>query len=96
MGISGTQIAKDAADIILIDDNFASIVTASKWGRNVYTSIQKILQFQLTVNILLSSCCGMVHISCWGWCLSEAFDRSYSVALGEFSYGRAREFGIGK
>lgn len=51
MGIAGTQIAKDAADIILIDDNFASIVTAVKWGRNVYCSIQKFLQFQLTVNI---------------------------------------------
>lgn len=51
MGIAGTQIAKDAADIILLDDNFASIVTAAKWGRNVYSSIQKFLQFQLTVNI---------------------------------------------
>ena len=51
MGISGTQIAKDAADIILLDDNFASIVTAAKWGRNVYDSICKFLQFQLTVNI---------------------------------------------
>jgi Ca2+ transporting ATPase len=51
MGVAGTQIAKDAADIILLDDNFASIVTAAKWGRNVYTSIQKFLQFQLTVNI---------------------------------------------
>jgi Ca2+ transporting ATPase len=49
MGIAGTQIAKDAADIILLDDNFASIVTAAKWGRNVYASIQKFLQFQLTV-----------------------------------------------
>jgi len=52
MGISGTQIAKDAADIILLDDNFASIVTAAKWGRNVYDSISKFLQFQLTVNIV--------------------------------------------
>jgi len=51
MDIAGTQIAKDAADIILFDDNFASIVTAAKWGRNVYASIQKFLQFQLTVNI---------------------------------------------
>jgi len=50
MGISGTQIAKDAADIILLDDNFASIVTAAKWGRNVYTSIQKFITFQLTIN----------------------------------------------
>jgi P-type Ca2+ transporter type 2B len=51
MGVAGTQIAKDAADIILLDDNFASIVTAAKWGRNVYASIQKFLQFQLTVNL---------------------------------------------
>jgi len=51
MGIAGTQIAKDAADIILLDDNFASIVVAAKWGRNIYASIQKFLQFQLTVNI---------------------------------------------
>ena len=51
MGVSGTQIAKDAADIILLDDNFASIVTAAKWGRNIYSSIQKFLQFQLTVNM---------------------------------------------
>ncbi|KAL7559568.1 hypothetical protein ACA910_009968 [Epithemia clementina (nom. ined.)] len=52
MGVAGTQIAKDAADIILLDDNFASIVTAVKWGRNIYASIQKFLQFQLTVNIV--------------------------------------------
>jgi P-type Ca2+ transporter type 2B len=52
MGVAGTQIAKDAADIILLDDNFASIVTAAKWGRNIYASIQKFLQFQLTVNIV--------------------------------------------
>merc|ERR1719217_1008566 len=50
MGQAGTQIAKDAANIILLDDNFASIVTAARWGRNVYDSIQKFLQFQLTVN----------------------------------------------
>jgi len=52
MGITGTQIAKDACDIVLLDDNFASIVTAAKWGRNVYESISKFLQFQLTVNIV--------------------------------------------
>jgi P-type Ca2+ transporter type 2B len=56
MGIAGTQIAKDAADIILLDDNFASIVTAAKWGRNVFASIQKFLQFQLTVNISAVVC----------------------------------------
>merc|ERR1719463_867652 len=56
MGISGTQIAKDAADIILLDDNFASIVVAAEWGRNVYDSISKFLQFQLTVNIAALAC----------------------------------------
>ena len=55
MGISGTQIAKDACDIVLLDDNFASIVTAAKWGRNIYASVQKFLQFQLTVNIVALS-----------------------------------------
>ena len=64
MNISGTQISKDAADIILLDDNFASIVTAVKWGRNVYDSICCFLQFQLTVNIvacLLTIICIFVH-----------------------------------
>ena len=52
MGKCGTEIAKEAADIILLDDNFSSIVTACKWGRNIYDSIRKFLQFQLTVNIV--------------------------------------------
>lgn len=52
MNIAGTQLAKDAADILLLDDNFASIVTAVKWGRNIYDSIKKFIQFQLTVNIV--------------------------------------------
>lgn len=50
MGIAGTQVAKEAAGIILLDDNFNSIVTAMKWGRNIFDSIRKFLQFQLTVN----------------------------------------------
>ncbi|CAK4679236.1 hypothetical protein LEN26_013826 [Aphanomyces euteiches] len=52
MGICGTAVAKDACDIILMDDNFTSIVNAVKWGRNVYDSIAKFLQFQLTVNLV--------------------------------------------
>ena len=52
MGIAGTAVAKDACDIILLDDNFESIVKAVMWGRNVYDSIGKFLQFQLTVNIV--------------------------------------------
>ena len=52
MGIAGTDIAQNAADIILLDDNFASIITAVKWGRNIYDSIQKFIQFQLSVNVV--------------------------------------------
>jgi len=52
MGIEGTQTAKDASNIILLSDNFADIVVAMKWGRNIYDSIQKFIQFQLTVNIV--------------------------------------------
>ena len=51
-GISGTDVAKEASDIILTDDNFTSIVKAVMWGRNVYDSIAKFLQFQLTVNVV--------------------------------------------
>lgn len=56
MGIAGTEIAKSAADILIMDDNFASIVKAVKWGRNIYQSIQKFLQFQLTVNLVAVIC----------------------------------------
>ncbi|XP_015785620.1 plasma membrane calcium-transporting ATPase 3 [Tetranychus urticae] len=52
MGITGTDVAKEASDIILTDDNFSSIVKAVMWGRNVYDSIAKFLQFQLTVNVV--------------------------------------------
>lgn len=45
-------MAKEASDIILTDDNFSSIVKAVMWGRNVYDSIAKFLQFQLTVNVV--------------------------------------------
>jgi len=51
MGIQGTDVAKNASDIILTDDNFSSIVKAMMWGRNVYDCIAKFLQFQLTANL---------------------------------------------
>ncbi|KAL3456700.1 hypothetical protein BJX64DRAFT_36723 [Aspergillus heterothallicus] len=51
MGISGTEVAKEASEIILMDDNFTSIITALKWGRAVNDAVQKFLQFQITVNI---------------------------------------------
>jgi len=52
MGITGTEIAKEAAGILLLDDNFSSIIVALLWGRNIYLSIRKFIQFQLTVNIV--------------------------------------------
>lgn len=52
MGIAGTEVAKDASDIVLLDDNFASIETAILWGRNIYQNVRKFLQFQLTVNVV--------------------------------------------
>lgn len=51
MGITGTQIAKNAADILILDDNFNSIVRALVWGRNIFDSVRKFVQFQLTVNL---------------------------------------------
>ncbi|KAK0522645.1 plasma membrane calcium [Tilletia horrida] len=52
MGIAGTEVAKEASDIILMDDNFASIVSAIMWGRCVNDAVRKFLQFQLSVNVV--------------------------------------------
>lgn len=52
MGIAGTDLAKNAADIIITNDNFSSIVNAIVRGRNIYDSIRKFLMFQLTVNVV--------------------------------------------
>ncbi|XP_031480261.1 calcium-transporting ATPase 5, plasma membrane-type-like isoform X2 [Nymphaea colorata] len=51
MGIQGTEVAKENSDIIIIDDNFSSVVKVVRWGRSVYANIQKFIQFQLTVNV---------------------------------------------
>ncbi|XP_057531642.1 calcium-transporting ATPase 10, plasma membrane-type isoform X2 [Amaranthus tricolor] len=66
MGIAGTEVAKESADVLILDDNFSTIVTVARWGRSVYTNIQKFVQFQLTVNIValivnFSSACLTVH-----------------------------------
>ena len=52
MGIAGTEVAKEAADIVILDDNFSSIVKSVLWGRSVFSNIRKFLQFQLTVNLV--------------------------------------------
>ncbi|ETO34560.1 hypothetical protein RFI_02534 [Reticulomyxa filosa] len=55
MGIQGTDVAKEASDIIIMDDNFASIVKTVMWGRSVYDNIRKFVQFQATVNVVALS-----------------------------------------
>jgi Ca2+-transporting ATPase len=51
MGIAGTEVAKEASKIVLLDDSFATIVKAVQWGRSLYENIQRFIQFQLTINI---------------------------------------------
>jgi P-type Ca2+ transporter type 2C len=46
------QVAKESADVIVLDDNFTTIINVARWGRAVYINIQKFVQFQLTVNIV--------------------------------------------
>lgn len=56
MGKNGTELAKDASDIILIDDNFKSIVTGVLWGRTLFQNIRRFVQFQLSVNVTALLC----------------------------------------
>ena len=51
MGISGTEVSKEASDIVLLDDSFATIVKAIEWGRNIYEKFKRFISFQLTVNV---------------------------------------------
>lgn len=51
MGISGTEVSKEASDIVLLDDSFSTIVKAIVWGRGIYENFKRFIQFQLTVNI---------------------------------------------
>jgi len=73
-GVTGTDVAKEASDIILTDDNFTSIVKAVMWGRNVYDSIAKFLQFQLTVNAVAVTVAfiGACVIEVWIFMAKEA------------------------
>lgn len=65
LGIAGTEVAKEACDIVILDDNIQSMTKAVLWGRNVYESIRKFLQFQLVVNVVavtlnfISACAGV-------------------------------------
>lgn len=51
MGISGTEVSKEASDIVLLDDSFSTIVKAIAWGRGIYENFKRFIQFQLTVNV---------------------------------------------
>ncbi|KAI5055409.1 hypothetical protein GOP47_0028930 [Adiantum capillus-veneris] len=51
MGIAGTEVAKESSDIIILDDNFETVVKVLRWGRSVFFNVQKFIQFQLTVNV---------------------------------------------
>lgn len=51
MGITGTQVSKEASDIIVLDDSFATIINAVGWGRGIYENFQRFIMFQLTVNL---------------------------------------------
>ncbi|XP_068720375.1 plasma membrane calcium-transporting ATPase 3-like [Montipora capricornis] len=52
MGVAGTAISKEASDVILLNDDFNSIVNAIKWGRHIYHTVLKYLQFQFTVSLV--------------------------------------------
>jgi len=51
MGISGTEVSKEAGDIVLLDDSFSTIVNAVRWGRGIYENFKRFISFQLTVNV---------------------------------------------
>jgi P-type E1-E2 ATPase len=61
MGKSGCEIAKDAADIIILDDNFCSVYRATQWGKNILDNIRKFIQFQMCVNVV---CLVVVIVGC--------------------------------
>jgi Ca2+-transporting ATPase len=60
MGKTGTEVAREASDIIILDDSFATITSAVWWGRSLYENIQRFVQFQITINI---SACILVFIA---------------------------------
>ena len=51
MGLNGCSVAKDNSDIIILDDSFEGVISAIRWGRNIFENCRKFIQFQLTVNI---------------------------------------------
>ena len=62
MGIAGTEVAKEAADIVIMDDNFSSIVKSVLWGRSVFANLRKFLQVLTASFVLLMSLCSVVFV----------------------------------
>ncbi len=76
MGISGTEVSKEAADIVLLNDSFSTIVTTVKWGRGIYENFKRFIQFQLTVNVasvLLVFLCTVIGL------FVDGFDSPFSA-----------------
>ena len=90
MGKTGTAIAREASDIILLDDSFKTIVSAVLWGRSLYLNIQRFILFQLTINVA-----GGGHCSSRPLPRSRASPDGHSDALDQFDYGHARRPGSG-
>ena len=66
MGISGSELTKESADIVLLDDSFSTIVKSISFGRNVYKNLQRFILFQLTVNVsalILIICCTIFSLN---------------------------------
>jgi hypothetical protein len=70
------QVAKENADVIIMDDNFSTIVNVARWGRAVYINIQKFVQFQLTVNVVAL----MLNFICA--CISGEFINCANLLVG--------------
>ena len=76
MGISGTEVSKEAADIVLLNDSFSTIVTTVKWGRGIYENFKRFIQFQLTVNVasvMIIFLCAVIGL------FVESFDNPFNA-----------------
>jgi P-type Ca2+ transporter type 2C len=66
MGIAGTGVAKEAAEIVLLDDSFATIEKSVEMGRSIYENFQRFIQFQLTVNVVAFGAAILAEILAFG------------------------------